>query len=80
MSASTSSSSKTFIKYGLLCWVLQRSPCIAHILYEFVVQEEKWRGMGLKWEKLTRQLGNLKVKAKKEEQSWIWEQSIKQTG
>lgn len=37
-----SSLSKTFIKYGLLGWVLRRSKCTAHILSEFRVQEGKW--------------------------------------
>lgn len=42
MSASNFSASsllKTFIKYGLLCWVLQRLKCKAHVHFEFRVHK-----------------------------------------
>lgn len=44
MSASNFSASsllKTFIKYGLLCWVLQRLKCKAHVHFEFRFQDRK---------------------------------------
>lgn len=48
-------SSKTFIKYVLLCWVLQRSKYVAHVPSEFIVQEGKRHGMAVKPEILTHQ-------------------------